>query len=36
MWSGWVADIVGYFSPPQATGFDCTNTAVQTFSIGAW
>ena len=33
--SHYVADIVGYFSPPQATGFDCTNTAVQTFSIGA-
>ena len=31
----YVADIVGYFSPPQATGFQCTNTTVQNFTIGA-
>lgn len=31
----YVADIVGYFSPPEATGFDCTNTTVQSFTIAA-
>lgn len=33
--SDYVVDIVGYFSPPQATSFDCTNTTVSTFTINA-
>lgn len=33
--SDYVVDIVGYFSPPQATPFDCTNTTVQSFTISA-
>lgn len=33
--SDYVVDIVGYFSPPQATPFDCTNTSVQSFTINA-
>lgn len=31
----YVADIVGYYAPPQATEFDCTSTSVQTFTIAA-
>lgn len=31
----YVADIVGYFSPPQATQFDCVNTSLGTFTIPA-
>lgn len=31
----YVADIVGYFSPPQATQFDCVNTSVDSFTIPA-
>lgn len=33
--SHYVVDIVGYFSPPQATSFDCTSTSVQSFTINA-
>lgn len=31
----YVVDIVGYFSPPQATQFDCVNTSVQSSTINA-
>jgi len=30
-----VADVVGFFTNPQATSFNCTNTTVQTFTITA-
>ncbi len=33
--SHYVADIVGYFSPPEATQFDCTNSIVGNNSISA-
>ena len=33
--SDYVVDIVGYFSPPQATPFDCVNTSVLSFTINA-
>lgn len=33
--SDYVVDIVGYFSPPQATNLQCTQTALQTFTIAA-
>jgi len=33
--SHYVADIVGYFSPPQATQLDCTNSIVGNNSIAA-
>ena len=31
----YVADIVGYFSPPEATALDCVNTVVSTFTISS-
>ncbi len=31
----YVVDIVGYFSPPQATNLQCTQTALQSFTIAA-
>jgi hypothetical protein len=31
----YVVDIVGYFSPPQATNLQCTQTAIQEFTIAA-
>lgn len=33
--SDYVADIVGYFSPPQATNLQCTQTALQSFTLAA-
>lgn len=33
--SDYVVDIVGYFSPPQATNLQCTQTALQSFTIAA-
>lgn len=33
--SHYVVDIVGYYSPPQATQFDCVNTSVQSSTINA-
>jgi hypothetical protein len=33
--SDYVVDIVGYFSPPQATNLQCTQTALQSFTIPA-
>jgi hypothetical protein len=30
-----VADIVGYFSAPQATALECTNTSVSSFTLAA-
>jgi hypothetical protein len=30
-----VADIVGYYSPPAATNLQCTQTALQSFTIAA-
>jgi hypothetical protein len=31
----YVVDIVGYFSPPQATNLQCTQTSLQSFTIAA-
>ncbi|MFZ5638500.1 MAG: hypothetical protein ACOY82_18130 [Pseudomonadota bacterium] len=31
----YVVDIVGYFAPPQATNLQCTQTALQSFTIAA-
>lgn len=31
----YVVDIVGYFSPPQATNLQCTETAISSFNIAA-
>lgn len=33
--SDYVVDIVGYFSPPQATPFDCVATSVQSYNVAA-
>lgn len=33
--SDYVVDIVGYFSPPQATNLQCTQTSLQSFTIAA-
>lgn len=33
--SHYVVDIVGYYSPPQATNLQCTQTALQSFTIAA-
>ena len=33
--SDYVVDIIGYFSPPQATNLQCTQTALQSFTIAA-
>lgn len=33
--SDYVIDIVGYYAPPQATEFQCTQTSLQTFNIAA-
>ena len=33
--SHYVADIVGYFSPPQATNLQCTQTTLQSFTVAA-
>lgn len=33
--SDYVVDIVGYFSPPQATDLQCTETPISTFNISA-
>jgi hypothetical protein len=33
--SHYVVDIVGYFSPPQATRLQCSDTAISTFTVAA-
>lgn len=33
--SHFVVDIVGYFSPPQATRLQCSDTAISTFTVAA-
>lgn len=33
--ANYVVDIIGYFSPPQATNLQCTQTALQSFTIAA-
>ncbi|WP_290887689.1 hypothetical protein [Arenimonas sp.] len=33
--ANYVIDVVGYFSPPQATNLQCTETAISTFTVAA-
>ena len=33
--ANYVVDIIGYFSPPQATNLQCTQTTLQSFTIAA-